>query len=93
MRIEYFIVMVLAVCLIACGGGEDKSEVIVNNQCFNRDTTIDINCDGVIDNGEQCKKCDADYQECFTNPEDNGLIDDSQCLDIYELCLKSNECE
>lgn len=86
--------------LTACGsggGGDDTTSNPVINNCGNKayknDVTITCNItDSEAQTDLACSKCGDNYVNCISNPGENGLEDDSLCLEIYNTCLDVNKC-
>jgi hypothetical protein len=84
--------------LTACGGGsggEDTSSSSIITNCGNR-SDVSITCnigDDEAGTDAACNKCGDNYIQCISEPEDNGLTDDTLCNDIYATCKEINGCE
>lgn len=96
MKILFILPYILIVAFfLGCAGGADDTnngDTNVENNCIFRNDGITIVCGENADKERNCLECHNSYSDCFSNPDSNGLEDDSLCLDVYEICLKAHEC-
>jgi len=103
MRIEYFIVLVIAVCLLACGEtGKKKNETVTEttpnctvdisgNFIFSNITGniyLDVSACSKANSGDCKGACDTELNACIETGETTGFVEsDEECQVLYDDCI------